>query len=210
MWIYGLSALIVFAGALTISAEYRGPRRVLYVFKPLTVVLIILLSLISKYPVSSSYKYLIVAGLACSLIGDVCLMLPADHFIFGLISFLIAHLIYVTAFLSDSHNSFSVLVAIPLVVYGALMLMLLWNKLEKLKVPVMVYVLALLLMAWLAISRYVTTSKGGSLLAAFGAILFVMSDSVLALNKFKKSFRIAQLLILTTYFAAQYLIALST
>jgi uncharacterized membrane protein YhhN len=60
MWVIILSVLVVISAALTISAEYRGPKRNVYIFKPLTLIFIILLALLVKYPVSSVYRYLIV------------------------------------------------------------------------------------------------------------------------------------------------------
>jgi uncharacterized membrane protein YhhN len=205
-----LIVLATITASVTISAEYRGPRRVHYLFKPLTLVLITILALIPKYPVSPFYQYMIVVGLLCSLAGDVFLMLPSDRFIHGLASFLIAHAFYTAAFLVEGNRPFSMWAALPLVVYGGFMLWLLWGGLGKMKAPVIFYVSALLLMALIASSRYVVTKQPGSLLAAVGVILFVASDSVLALDKFKSSFRLAQFLILTTYFVAQCLIALST
>jgi uncharacterized membrane protein YhhN len=210
MWIIILSVLMVISAALTISAEYHGPRRNVYVFKPLTVVFIILLALLNKYPVASAYKYLIVAGLVCSLAGDVFLMLPSDRFIHGLVSFLVAHLFYIAAFMLAGGRIVSVWAALPLAIHGGLMLWLLWPFLGKMKAPVIVYVVLILLMAWMAWSRYLLTRQAGSYLAAVGATLFVASDSFLAVNRFKGGFRSAQFLILSTYFAAQWLIALST
>ena len=205
-----LTVLATIAAALTISAEYHGPRRSVFIFKPLTIVLIISIVFLPKYPVSPFYRYMIAAGLVCSLIGDVFLMLPSDYFRSGLVSFLIAHLLYVAAFLFEGNRAVSLWAAVPLVIYGGLMLTCLWRGLDKLKGPVIVYMLALLLMALIASSRFLITKQGGSLLAATGAILFVASDSILAVDKFRRGFRIAQLLILTTYFVAQCLIALST
>jgi uncharacterized membrane protein YhhN len=65
-------------------------------------------------------------------------------------------------------------------------------------------------MGWTAAGRRLLTEQEGGLLAFLGAILFIASDSLLAVDKFKGRFRSAQLLILTTYFTAQWLIALST
>ena len=90
------------------------------------------------------------------------------------------------------------------------MLRVLWPHLGKMRVPVIVYMLAILLMGWVAASRWILTKQEGSLLAFIGAVLFIMSDSVLAVDRFKGRFRSAQLLILSTYFTAQWLIALST
>jgi uncharacterized membrane protein YhhN len=117
---------------------------------------------------------------------------------------------YAAAFLSEGGSVVSYRLALPLVLYGGLMLWFLWRGLGKLKVPVILYMLVLLLMAWMALSRYLITKQSGSILAAVGVILFVASDSILATDKFTRKFRLAQFLILTTYFAAQGLIALST
>jgi uncharacterized membrane protein YhhN len=206
-----LTVMIVISAALTISAEYHGTQRIVYLCKPLTTVCLILLALLPKYPVAPFYRYMIVAGLVCSLAGDVFLMLPADKFIQGLISFLVAHLCYIAAFVwMGARVPAHVWAGLPLLFYGGLMLWLLWPSLGKMKAPVIVYMLVILLMGWTALSSYFETKQSGSVLAAFGAFLFIASDSLLAVNRFRVKFRLAQLLILATYFTAQWLIALST
>ena len=79
----------------------------------------------------------------------------------------------------------------------------------------LLYIAVILLMTWLAYTRLLQASgqtagqvaQGGALPACIGAVLFVISDAVLALNRFRGSFRAAPLLNLSTYFAAQALIA---
>lgn len=210
MWVTLLTVLVVISAALTISAEYHGPRRVVYIFKPLTLLFIIALALLPKYPVEPFYRYMILAGLACSLAGDVFLMLPSDRFMQGLLCFLVAHLCYIAAFVFAGGRAVSAWVGAALVIYGGLMLGLLWRRLGKLKAPVIVYMIMILLMGVTALSWYLKTRQGGSFLAALGAVLFIASDSLLAVNRFRGGFRSAQFLILSTYFAAQWLIALST
>jgi uncharacterized membrane protein YhhN len=204
-----LSTLVLASALLTIRAEYRGPRVHVYIFKPLTVVLIILVALQTKHATAANYKSLVIAGLLCSLAGDVFLMLPRDRFVAGLVSFLVAHLFYVGAFALGAWMP-SVWATVPLLVYGVLMLGLLWPGLGKLKAAVLVYVAAILLMAWSALSRAPATIDGGGALAAVGALLFVASDSALAWDRFRGEFKAAQAVVLATYFAAQWLIALST
>ena len=205
-----ISALVAISAFLAIRAEYFGPRRKVYLFKPLTVLLIILIALQPKNPVSQSYRIAIIAGLLCSLAGDIFLMLPRDRFIQGLLSFLVAHLCYTAAFLREGERAVSVLSLLPFLVYGGLMLHALWPHLGKMRAPVVVYMLVILLMGWQAASRFLVTNQEGSLTAFMGALFFIASDSVLALNRFKSRFRSAQALTLSTYFIAQWLIALST
>lgn len=207
-----LSLLVLTSALLTIRAEYKGSRRQVYVFKPLTVVLIILISLQTKFAAASPlYKQLIVPGLLCSLAGDVFLMLPRERFVAGLACFLLAHVCYIAAFTAgDGARTFSAWGAVLLALYGSLMLRLLWPRLGRLKAPVTVYVAAILLMAWQALNRWMMIGDAGSASALAGALLFVASDSALAWNRFRAEFRSAQGFVLGTYFAAQLLIALST
>jgi uncharacterized membrane protein YhhN len=206
-----LSLSVLVSALLTIRAEYKERRRQVYVFKPLTVVIVILIALQNKFAAASPlYKQLIVAGLLCSLAGDVFLMLPRERFVAGLVCFLLAHVCYIAAFTADGGRTFSWLGAGVLALYGALMLRLLWPRLGKLKVPVTVYVAAILLMAWQALNRWMIVRDAGSASALAGALLFVASDSALAWNRFRAEFKSAQGFVLGTYFAAQLLIALST
>jgi uncharacterized membrane protein YhhN len=204
-----LTVLVFSSAILTILAAYYGPQRIHYLFKPLTLIFIILIALQSKFPTSSFYRYTIIAGLLFSLGGDVFLMLPRDRFIPGLVSFLIAHLFYIASFTFEGERAPSIWAIVPFLIYGSLMLDVLWRYLGKMRLPVMIYMLAILMMGWTAASRLIMTGQRGSMLAFTGALLFIASDSMLAIDRFKGRFKGAQAYILTTYFAAQWLIALS-
>jgi uncharacterized membrane protein YhhN len=208
--VIGLTLLAIISAALHIRAESFGPKRHVYLFKPLTMVWIILIALLSKSQVSAFYKYMIVAGLLCSLVGDIFLMLPADRFVPGLLSFLVAHLFYIAAFASGGvHFRTALWCATAFLIYGSLMLRALFPHLGRMKLAVVIYMLVILVMAGLALSRWVGTGQAGSALAFCGALLFTVSDSTLAVNRFKGGINHAQFYILSTYFAAQWLIALS-
>ena len=205
-----LTVLAFFSAVLTILSAYQKRHLTHYLFKPLTIVLIIVIALLSQNPVSPFYKQLIIAGLIFSLAGDIFLMLPDDRFIPGLVSFLAAHVFYIVAFTGESGRALSFWTLIPFLIYGSLMMRLLWPHLGKMRLPVLIYMLVILAMGWTAAGRRLLTEQEGSLLAFLGAVLFIASDSLLAVDKFKGRFRSAQLLILSTSFTAQWLIALST
>lgn len=208
--ISALTLLVLISAALTIHAEMRGTRRSVYLFKPLTTALIILIALQPKFAVSSFYRWMILAGLLCSLAGDVFLMLPRDRFIEGLVSFLFAHIFYIAAFTTEGAHALSMAIIFPFLIHGGATLRLLWPSLGKMKLPVLIYMLVILLMAVQATSRFIATRETGSELAMAGALFFVASDSILAVDKFRGHFRSAPFFILGTYFVAQWLIALST
>jgi uncharacterized membrane protein YhhN len=209
MLVLVLTILTFISAILCIRAQSAGRRRSVYLFKPLTILWIILIALEARSsPVSTSYKYLIIIGLICSLAGDIFLMLPSDRFIPGLLSFLVAHLFYIAAFTSDK-QLYALWYALPFLVYGCVMLTLLFPHLGRMKLPVLIYMLVILVMAWQAMCRWRMTFEPGSDLAFFGALLFTASDSLLALNRFRGRLSHADFYILGTYFTAQWLIALS-
>jgi len=200
-----------------IVATARGWRGGVYVLKPLTTLLI--LALAWHLPANLRlYGPLVMAGLAFSLAGDVFLMLPRDRFVAGLVSFLVAHLLYVSAFMDGAVRAhayvtpgfrFTGWLLLPFIVYAAVLLRTLLPHVPRaLKVPVIVYAAALLAMAWQGAERAFAGAPGGVLVLA-GGVLFVASDSMLALDRFRRPFPAAQPLVLGSYFLAQTLIALS-
>ncbi len=209
-----LTIPIVISAAITISADYQNTRRVVYVFKPLTTLLILLVALLAPAPIDPLYQGLIVAGLILSLAGDVFLMLPGNTFVPGLLSFLVAHLCYIGAFVSEAGLRAS-LWFVPCAVFFVIFMRLLWPHTGALRVPVVAYGAVITAMMWQAIERASTlpaalgAALGAALSAAIGAVVFVLSDSALAWNRFVKPFRAAQALVLSTYWAGQLLIALS-
>ncbi|MCK4600189.1 lysoplasmalogenase [Candidatus Bipolaricaulota bacterium] len=206
----GLLSVLVFGSALLhIRAEYKGPRVYVYLFKPLTMVFIILLALQGERPDASLYKYAILAGLGFSLVGDIFLMLPLKRVIEGLVSFLVAHLCYIVAFSANIRFSFSSFLLALFLLYVIIMFAVLFPHLGKMRLPVLVYELVIVMMVWRAVERWAQIGDTGALLALAGAILFVISDSAWAINQFVRRYKSAQALILSSYFCAQWLIALS-
>ena len=199
---FELIALI--SAIITIYAKFRENELLQYIFKPLTMLAIILLTILNVSSPPTFYQKMIVIGLIFSMVGDVFLI-DSRRFIQGLLSFLLAHICFIIAFFSTP-NLPSVIFYLA---YVAFFLSILWKHLGKLKIPVIVYSLALATMSWFALSRYFDLNADRSLFAFLGSISFVASDSLLAFNKFKFAFPFAEIFILSTYFIAQWLIALS-
>lgn len=204
-----LSLFVLVSAIVLIRAEYRGPRRLLYIAKPLTTSLIILIALLATPPVSPAYKTLIVIGLLFSLSGDIFLMLPGDRFIGGLVSFLIAHLFYIAAFVLPDGPRLTPLFLVPYLLFAGIMLWLLWGHIGGVRIPVLFYLIVITTMGWQAAERWGAVQTTSALLAAVGALLFVLSDAWLALDRFRHAYPAARLMVLSSYFAAQWLIALS-
>jgi uncharacterized membrane protein YhhN len=202
-----LTTLAIISAVIHMWAEYHGPAIQIYIFKPLTMVFIISIALLAKTPPSRRYKYVIIAGLLFSLVGDIFLMLPMDLFIAGLISFLIAHLIYTYAFRAGRPLRIKFMAMLLFAIYGVIIYAILLPNLNGMTVPVAAYVVVILTMAWQAWDQWEQVRTRWALLAFIGAVVFVISDTVLALNKFGEPFTAARALTLSTYYSAQWLIS---
>jgi uncharacterized membrane protein YhhN len=209
MWISALTLAVIVAGSLHLAGAYAGVPTLVYVFKPLTIASVLILAARVSRPVSRRYQVLVLAGLAFSLAGDVFLMLPSDPFVPGLVSFLIGHLFYIAAFRTGVPFRVSPWVWLLFLVYGAAMFILLLPGLGAMALPVLLYIAVILTMAWQAWERWHHLGHTAALLAFLGAVLFVVSDSLLALNRFRVEFAAASALVWLTYVAAQWLIARS-
>jgi uncharacterized membrane protein YhhN len=208
-----LALLTVLAAASLaghLRAEYHGPRWQIYVFKPLTTGLLLGAASLGQSAASPRYQAGVVVGMAFSLVGDIWLMLPGDRFVPGLASFLAAHLAYLVAFTTGVPLGSVPALGIPIAGVAALLLWLLWPSLGRLRWPVMLYAAVLGAMTWQALSRAGVLRTRGSMLAATGAALFLVSDAALAMRRFRGSFRLDHAVVMLTYVAAQALIVWST
>ena len=140
----------------------------------------------------------------CSLAGDVALLWPQRGFLPGLIAFLLAHAAYLVAFTRDTRLAAQPLPFIVYAVVAAGILAVLWPGVPPaLRAPIVAYVVALAAMA----AQAAVVGLASSRLLALGGALFVLSDALLATNKFHGSLPLASLWILATYWAAQWCIA---
>lgn len=209
--IIALTVAAAICGCLHIWTDYRGPRLATYVFKPATMILIAAMLAVHCDGDPDPYTKLIIAGLLFSLMGDIFLMLPAKPLLPGLGSFLVAHVLYVLAFAEHAPLSVSAGLlgtAVVLAVAGAFMLLLLWDYFGRLRIPGLLYMAAILAMCLFAMNRWLLDIPGAGW-AVIGAAFFLVSDGALALNRFRQPWRSAQLLILSTYYIAQWFIAMS-
>jgi uncharacterized membrane protein YhhN len=204
-----LTILTILSAIVTITAHYIGPDWIIYVFKPLTTILILTIALTGGADSTPAYKIAIVIGLCFSLAGDVLLMLPADLFLFGLVSFLIAQVCYIVAFTSGKGFSLKLPSLVPVLVYGVIVYTLLSENLASMRMPVIVYMLVILTMVWQAWERRRALDDRAARFAFFGAALFVLADTSLALNRFRGEFAAERALTLIIYYTAQWFIASS-
>jgi uncharacterized membrane protein YhhN len=204
-----LTAVVLLAGAGTIAADYAGRWKIVYALKPTALAAVLLMAVLRPAAVPPRYRGFIVAGLCLSMAGDAFLMLRHKRFNEGLACFLLAHLLYIGAFVTVTPLRADFATVLPLFIIALAMMTFLFPRLGRMKVPVTAYILVIVVMAGLAMERYIGSGGASAFHSFLGAMLFLISDSILAVNRFIREFRAAQGLILSTYFAAQWLLALS-
>ncbi|HWA34863.1 MAG TPA: lysoplasmalogenase [Cyclobacteriaceae bacterium] len=207
--------IILFAGASLVDlvAASAGWSTGEMFSKPL-----IVLSLIGYYLSSDAVRNTtFVRALFFCWTGDILLIFQSEapvFFMAGLGAFLIGQILYIISFRrmqEEGHgNELSVpqkmRFSFPVVLAGTGLVAILFPKLAGLKFPVLLYAIALMLMVMTAIFRYGRTNPKSYWPMLFGAILFMISDATLAMNKFYSPVPTAGLWIMLTYVAAQYLI----
>ena len=164
-----------------------------------------------------STKKILLTALTLSWVGDIILMFADKgelYFIAGLIAFLLSHIFYIILFskqlkiyLKKSKIIFWVGVT-AIAFYLIVMMLILLPSLGDLKIPVFVYALTISIMLLFALKGFLNWQKPANSYILIGAIVFVASDSLLALDKFYAPLQYSSLLIMATYLLAQYMIVI--
>lgn len=183
-----------------------------FVAKPLLIPILLLLLYFSKNTVP--HKKLIVTGLFFSWLGDIFLLFDTKNnlfFIFGLVCFLSTHIFYIIYFLKTPSSTVSLLKKQPwlvllVITYGAVLVWLLYPHLGDLKIAVIIYAAVICTMLLCSLHIFLKVNTPANVFYLAGAAFFVLSDSLLAINKFYQPFAFAGVYIMLTYCAAQYFI----
>ncbi|MBY0434026.1 MAG: lysoplasmalogenase [Cyclobacteriaceae bacterium] len=210
--IFFLISFVVVSAAEIMALTFDWPG-VHEVAKPM-----IMLSLIGYYlSVAKMRSPLFVRALFFGWAGDVLLLFQEENagfFIGGLVAFLIGHVLYILSFRKSRWTDVlggllptqRIRFSFPVLLAGCGLITLLFPHLGNLKIPVIIYAVVLMVMALSALDRFGRTTSTSFWFVMSGAILFMISDSVLAINKFYSPFPYGGVVIMITYISAQYLI----
>ena len=183
-----------------------------FIFKPLLMPVLITAVLLLSIETPGRKK--IIAALFFSFLGDVFLLFEYKgpiFFMLGLCCFLLTHIFYIAWFMQLCKPGTSTIRRHPYLViliglYTAALLYFLMPGLNDLKIPVIIYACIISIMLYFSLRLPYRISKTARQLLITGALFFVISDSLLAIDKFYKHFPFASILIILTYCLAQYFI----
>lgn len=203
MWSKIIGVLIAIMGIIYIFFVPAEPVSTKIMFKLIPMLLILLFAFIQPSGEPQKYKTLILSGLFVCMLADGLIY----WFIIGLITFLIGHIWYIFAFKQIKRKSLPKWAVALLLAYGLAMVIwlagTLWSQGDiVLAIAVVIYIAVILMMGW---NAFQTANK----FAITGAFLFIFSDSVLAINKFILDVPYSNVLIMISYYGAQFLFAYS-
>jgi uncharacterized membrane protein YhhN len=197
-WLVLATLLVALADWWAVATDRR---RVEYVLKPATMVVLIAAALAIDDPVTDTARTLMVLGLLCSLAGDVFLMLHERFFLGGLVSFLLGHLCYVAALVQFDRSAGWAAVGLVVVLVagglvGARVVRGSADTDRRLPGPVALY---LAVISTMVVAAFATTVVA----AVAGALLFFASDGILGWNRFVQPVPHGRLAVMTTYHLGQ-------
>ena len=208
--------LFAFIFFLQLLAEYHQLVRLRAVSKPMIVLSLMLLICVTT-KLKGRFHKRIFAGLVFALAGDILMMqVTTDlvYFNYGLAAFLICHFCYISAFYLDFRSAPELdkkgaKLAIALCALCSIgFYFYIRPHLGPMRLQVLTYTIVISLMLMMAAFRNRRVNRSSFLLIMTGAILFYLSDALLAFNQFVQRFDHAALLVIATYMAAQYLIVM--
>ena len=199
-------------------AEHKGNRKIIYIVKPLLMPLLILFYIFGVLEATTTIArvdWLIVVALIGGCAGDILLMLKDQDkwFVYGMGAFLINQIFYIISFFLSitnyaAFNLWGLLLIGPTILILVFMVPRFINKTGDLKIPVIVYMIAIVLMNVAALIRLSTDQALPSILMFIGSLSFIFSDATIGLDKWGGEVKNARLIIITTYLMAQFYIAL--
>jgi alkylglycerol monooxygenase len=202
-WVLGA---VVLTAIFAITGKVRGRLLMHRLSKPLPLVL-----LVTTVAASQPLRPWLLVALTFSLLGDIALLFERRGFVLGLASFLVAHVAYLEHLGREAPWRLVELPwLVPLTVGALMILWILWPHLGRLRLPVVVYVAALVLVAFRLCARVSVLGPSATLaiVGALGGLLFVLGDALLALRHFRGT-PVPYALELGSYYAAQTLITVA-
>jgi uncharacterized membrane protein YhhN len=196
---------------LTLAGDLLSVSWLVYLCKPLATFLIISLAFTNWRIRKDAYSFWITLGLVFSLVGDVALMWSRQYFEEGLAAFLLTHIAYLMAYSRDARFPPRFRLWLVYLAFAALLYQFISRDLSSgLKISVALYAFFLLSMGAQAMNRFLILRTASARWAAIGAIFFILSDSLLSIDRYRMPIPLAPVFILVPYYLGQWLIAAST
>ncbi|OTA17451.1 membrane protein [Xenorhabdus vietnamensis] len=195
---------VFFSGWLYIDAAYRGTYWQQWIFRPVTMLLLLLWAW--QAPNLEVSGYFIIAGLLTALISDSLRMLPSKYLLFSFITLFLSYLLYTVSF--ALHMGFNFFFPLPLILLfvGIVVMLTVWTRLDNMRWRVVDSFIMALLMVWVAGEQYFSLSNASRFSIIAGTILLLLAHSINIIDKYRFPFKLSKAIVAACGFIGHFLI----
>lgn len=195
---------VLFSGWLYIDAAYRGPNWQRWIFRPITLLLLLLWAW--QVPEHSINSYLIVGALFVTLLSDLLKIFDGKYLLPSLALICISYILYLVSFLLPLELTFYLPLLAFVIIAAIVVLAIVWTKLDKLAIPTSITLLTGFIMFWIAGEKFFYLSNDHNLSIMIGAFLLVLAYCIWLINRFRFSFSASKGLVSACYFLGHFFI----
>ncbi|HGJ5855835.1 lysoplasmalogenase family protein [Arsenophonus nasoniae] len=198
---------VLFSGWLYIDAAYRGPQWQCWLFRPVTLLLLVFWAWSAD--ITDASGYLIMAGLFVMLMADGWQMLSSERLLPAIFLLSLSFLLYTISFALQMNFSFYLPLLAILLILSVIVLIIIWTPVGSLRAPVFFLLAMSFIMAWIAGEQYFGLAREHNFSIMIGAFLLFLANSIWLIANFRYPFKASKATITACYFIGQFLIVRS-
>lgn len=198
---------VLFSGWLYIDAAYRGPQWQCWLFRPVTLLLLVFWAWSAD--ITDASGYLIMAGLFVMLMADGWQMLSSERLLPAIFLLSLSFLLYTISFAMQMNFTFYLPLLAILLILSVIVLIIIWTPVGSLRAPAIFLLSMSFIMAWVAGEQYFGLAREHNFSIMIGAFLLFIANSVWLIANFRYPFKASKATITACYFIGQFLIVRS-
>lgn len=195
---------VLFSGWLYIDAAYRGPNWQRWIFRPITLLLLLLWAW--QAPEHSINSYFIVAALLAALLSDILRIFDGKYLLPSIGLVFVSYILYLISFLIPLQLTFYLPLLGFVIIAFIIILAIVWTKLDKMAIPASATLLAAFAMFWVAGEKFFYLGNDYNFSLMIGAFLLVIAYSIWLINRFRTPFSASKGLVSACYFIGHFFI----
>ncbi|WGL98083.1 lysoplasmalogenase family protein [Arsenophonus sp. aPb] len=198
---------VLFSGWLYIDAAYRGPQWQCWLFRPVTLLLLVFWAWSAD--ITDASGYLIMAGLFMMLIADGWQMLSSERLLPAIFLLSLSFLLYTISFAMQMNFTFYLPLLAILLILSVIVLIIIWTPVGSLRAPAIFLLAMSFIMAWIAGEQYFGLAREHNFSIMIGAFLLFIANSIWLIANFRYPFKASKATITACYLIGQFLIVRS-
>ncbi|HHR6500401.1 TPA: lysoplasmalogenase [Providencia alcalifaciens] len=195
---------VLFSGWLYVDAAYRGPEWQRWLFRPITLLLLLFWGWSSDD--LNAQTYLILGGLVLSLVADLSRMFSSEHLLTSLGLMFLSYLVYTISFgMQFNFGLYLPWLIVPIAI-AAVTFIFIWGKLESQQPVIFASIIMSMIMMWVAGDQYFGLGREFNFSIMVGASMLFLSHCIWLIAHFRFPFKASKAVVAAFYFLGQFFI----